>query len=155
VFGKQKTSFFLASVLLPVFLFSWLLFSPGASARLGLIRLETHIEIDGVSYGEIRGINNLSDLTLESQKKGEAFTRVILNRDFVTELSMYQWANNITQDRTKLTRISVIIQTKEGVKIARYELKNSKPLSWTVETDPLQGGFHEKIILAVQEIAVY
>lgn len=153
--GKQRT-FFLALLLLPVFLFFGLIFlSPGASARLGLVKTETYIEIDGVNYGVINEINNLRDLTL-TQQKDEAFTRVTLKRDFVTAPSLYLWAQKNAQNRTKLTHVSVITQTKDGVKIARYELNNCKALSWTVETaDPSQGGFHEKIDLAVQEITVF
>lgn len=152
--GKQKASFFLASFLLPTFVISWLFFNPGASARLGLVKTETLIEIDGVNYGVINDINDLRDLTL-SQKKDETFTRVSLKRDFVTEPSIFLWADQISQNRSKAIHMSVIIQTKDKVKIARYELNNCRPLSWTFErADPSQGGFHEKIDLAVQEIAI-
>ena len=154
--GRRRASFFLAGSLLPVFLFFWLFFlSPGASARLGLVKTETHIEIDGINYGVINEVNNLRDLTF-SQSKSENFTRVRLKRDFVTEPSLYLWAHKNAQNHKNVSRVSIITQTKDGYKIARYELKNCKPLSWTVETaDPTQGGFHEKIDLAVQEIAVF
>ncbi len=132
----------------------WLLFfSPGASARLALTKTETHVEIDGVNYGFINKIDNLSDLTPE-QGKGESFTRVSLKRDFVTEPSLYLWAQTNLQNRNHLNHITVITESKQGLK--RYELKNCKPLNGTFETaDPSQGGFHEKIELAVQEIAVF
>lgn len=150
--GKQRASFFLALTLVPVFLFFWLFFlSPGASARLGLVKMETYIEIDGVNYGLIE-VSSLRDLT-SNQPKEEAFTKVSLKRDFVTEPSLYLWALKKAQNRTQLTHVSIITQTKDGVKIARYELNNCKPLSWTVET--AEGGFHERIELAVPEIAIH
>ncbi len=154
--GSRRASFFLAGSFLSVFLFFWLIFlSPGASARLGLVKKETHIEIDGIDYGIINEVQNLRDLTL-TQGKNETFTRVSLKRDFVTEPSLYLWAHKNAQNRATLNHVNIITQTKDGYKIARYELKNCKPLSWTVETaDPTQGGFHEKIDLAVQEIAVF
>lgn len=156
MFGKQRTSFFLASMVLPSLLFFCLFFlTPGASARLGLAKIETIIEIDGVNYGVISEINNIRDLTL-GPNQNENFTRVSLKRDFVTDPSLYLWAHNSAQSRGSLKHINIVTQTKDGYKLARYELKNCKPLSWTVETaDPSQGGFHEKIDLAVQEIAVF
>jgi len=150
VIGKQKASFFLAAALLPAFLFFWLVFlSPGASAHLGSVKMETYIEIDGINYGLIE-VSSLKDITSNEQKE-ESFTKVSLKRDFVTEPSLYLWALNKAQNRTQLTKISIIAQTKDGVK--RYELDNCKPLSWTVET--AEGGFHERIELAVPEIGVH
>lgn len=153
--GRQRASFYLVGVLLSLFMITWLvIFSPGASARLGLVKIETFIEIDGVNFGEINGIKSLRDLTPED-RKGEGFTKVTLKRDFVTERSLYLWAHKIADTRTSGAHISVVTQTKSGVNIARYELNNCKPLSWTVETaDPSQGGFHEKVELAVQNISI-
>ncbi len=152
--GDRKASFVVAGTLLPIFLFFWLVFlSPGASARLGFVKTETFIEIDGVNYGGISEINNLRDLTL-GQHKEEAFTRVSLRRDFVTEPSLFYhwWARKSSQNRAQLTHVRVITKTSKGDELTRYELINCKPLSWTFET---KGGYHEDIELAVQEVRVY
>lgn len=155
--SRKRQRLLVASTILAlvVLLIGLISLSPGASARLGILKTETYIHIGGVNYGILSEVNNLRDLTID-QGSHEKYTRVTIKRDFVTEPSLYLWAHKNAQARDPINRISIVTQTKDGYKIAKYELKNCKPLSWTVETaDPTQGGFHEKIELAVQEIAVY
>ncbi|MBI2603078.1 MAG: phage tail protein [Deltaproteobacteria bacterium] len=133
----------------------FVILSPGASARLGIRETETSIHIDGVNYGRLSKVKTFADLQF-TQNSGEDFSRVSLGRDFVTEPSLYHWARKNAQARDQLNHISIVTQTTDGYEVSRYDLKNCKPLSWTVETaDPSQGGFHETVVLAVQEFAVY
>ncbi len=129
----------------------------GLAARLIAPTTETYVEIDGVGYGVFSDINHLEDLLDSKDKTREpAFTRVHLRRDFVTDPSLSLWAKEASHVGASLKDIRLTVKTKDGYEVARYVLKYCKPLSWTMESaDPSQGGFHEKIELAVQEIAIY
>lgn len=157
MFTKARTSIVITTSLisLTVLLSLLVVLSPGASARLGIEETDTSIAIDGINYGTLRKVQRFGDLEF-TQTPGEDFSRVSLHREFVTEPSLYHWARKSAQARDQLNLISIVTHTKDGYEVSRYELKNCKPLSWTVETaDPSQGGFHEKIVLAVQEVAVF
>jgi hypothetical protein len=120
--------------------------------------LRAHVEIDGVNYGSFDKIDGLADVGAKapSANGALAYKRVTLKRDFVTDPSLYLWAKNIMHGRSDLKDVHVVMETRDGEEVSRYVLKYSQPLSWTVEAaNPALGGFHEKIDLAVQEIAVY
>ena len=117
----------------------------------------THVEIDGVNYGvfdDVAGLN--AAVQAGSVKNNDELHKITLTRDFVTDPSLYLWAKNIMHGRSDLKDVHVVVENREGEEISRYVLKFCQPLSWTVEAaNPSLGGFHEKVDLAVQEIAVY
>jgi hypothetical protein len=115
--------------------------------------LVSHVEIEGVNYGQFDFITDLKPLLTQGADKGSM--KVTLKRDFVTDPSLYLWAKNTTQGRTDLKNVHVVMETPNGEEIKRYTLKFVQPLSWTVEaTNPALGGFHEQIEIAVQQISV-
>jgi hypothetical protein len=122
--------------------------------------LRAHVEIDGVNYGTFDKIDGLVETgtgtSTGTAVTGAAYKRITLKRDFVTDPSLYLWAKNIMHGRSDLKDVHVVMETRDGEEVSRYVLKYSQPLAWTVEAaNPALGGFHEKIDLAVQEIAVY
>jgi hypothetical protein len=122
--------------------------------------LSTQVEIDGQFYGAFDKIQGLQDLTTassESKTKDEQnYTIITLDRDFVTDPSLYQWAKNNTSKRDGLKDIHLVMKNSQGEEVSRYVLKLCRPLSWSLESaDPTLGGYHENIKFAVQEIAVY
>ena len=125
----------------------------GISAKLSPPKYKTNIQINGVDYGTFDDISDLRDLT--SRKKDEAYTRVSLKRDFVTDPSLYLWAKKTSETGAGLTDIR-IMRTINGKEVSRYVLKFCKPLSWTFEAaGPAIGGFYENVDVAVQEIAIF
>lgn len=120
--------------------------------------LKTHVEIDGVNYGNFDQIDGLDIRSVDATQSTSAqpFRRVTLRRDFVTDPSLYLWAKNIMYGRSDLKDVHVVVQNRDGEELSRYVLKFCQPLSWTVEAaNPAIGGFHEKIDLAVQQVTVF
>ncbi len=116
----------------------------------------THVEIDGVNYGIFDNIEGLTETQTTDGQKTPTFRKVSFRRDFVTDPSLYLWAKNVTHGRSDLKDVHVVVENRDGEELSRYVLKFCQPLSWTVESaNPALGGFHEKIDIAVQEIAVY
>ncbi len=153
---KSKKFWFVVSVLCFAMLLAFGLSTKKLSAHLHHIETEAYVEIDGVGYGIFNQISNLRDLTQLDRSPTAPFTKISLKRDFVTDPSLSLWARKSFHVGDGLKDIRLVIRTKEGQEVSRYTLRYCKPLSWTVEAaDPSQGGFHEKIELAVQEIAVY
>lgn len=116
--------------------------------------LRTHVEIDGVNYGNFDQVEGLKAQPLSKDFVGN-FRRITLKRDFVTDPSLYLWAKNMMRSRSDLKDVNIVVENRDGEELSRYVLKYCQPLSWTVEAaNPALGGFHEKIDLAVQEISV-
>ncbi|MEZ4741204.1 MAG: hypothetical protein R3B45_01955 [Bdellovibrionota bacterium] len=114
------------------------------------------VEIDGISFGNFNKINNIKDLTSSMDSRFGDYTVITLNRDFVADPSLYQWAKKTVYDREGLKDIHLVTRTPQGEEVSRYVLKLCRPLSWSLEAaDPTLGGFHEKVKIAVQEIAIY
>ena len=127
----------------------------GVSAKFTPLQTKTHIEIDGLDYGTF-DLDDLDDLTSKSENSNEKFMLVSLDREFVTDPSLANWARKASETRASLTDIRLIKRTEDGQEVSRYILKLCKPLSWTVEAaGPAIGGFYEKVDLAVQEIAIF
>src|SRR5690349_19081156 len=105
----------------------------GVTATYDPIKTTAYVVIDGVDYGTFDHINDVRDLTSHGlpHKKGqqEAFTRVVLKRDFVTAPSLYFWAQNSSQKRGGLTDVNLVMRTSDGLEVSRYTLKYCKPLS--------------------------
>lgn len=118
-------------------------------AGLGDNRVTTNLEIDGVDFGAFDHSEGLPE-------NDQPFSgHVVLDRNFVTEPSLYLWARQAVSEHGNLKDIVVVYRNSEGKEVDRLILKGSHPVSWTVEAaDPSQGGYHEKVELSVQEIIV-
>lgn len=121
-----------------------------------------HVEIDGVNYGVFDQVDGLggrrADGEGDDQSAGatDALHKITFRRDFVTDPSLYLWAKNMSHGRSELKDVHVVVENADGETVSRYVLKMCQPLSWTVEAaNPALGGFHEKIEMAVQDIAVF
>src|SRR4051794_23543631 len=65
--------------------------------------VRAHVEIDGVDYGTFDNIDGLQDglaapdttTAKLPEHGGQAFKKIVLNRDFVTDPSLYLWAKNV------------------------------------------------------------
>lgn len=111
------------------------------------------VEIDGVNYGAFEPIKNLEqgDGFIGGDKS--TFHRVILSRHFVTDQSLYKWADDAMRGQSRLKDVVLISENAEGIEVARHLLKYSQPVSAVVEaSNPGVGGLHEKIEFAVQSI---
>ena len=109
------------------------------------------VEIDGVSFGAFSPIKDLERLT-GNPLSAEA-GRIELSRNFVTDPSLYLWANTLMKTSAGLKDITLISENSDGVEISRHVLQMSQPVSWTVEaSNPEVGGLHEKVEFAVQKI---
>ena len=142
---------------------AWLLFpaalvcmvlSPELPAGFSRKAARAHVEIDGTDYGAFEGILGVDDESGTSSSSGQV-RRVVLQRDFVTDPSLYLWAKNTMKERSGLKDVNVIMENRDGDEVARYVLKSCQPVSWSVEAAALSsGGFHERIELAVQGVEV-
>lgn len=132
------------------------LFEDGLKAKLQPLQTTTYVRIDGKSYGTLSGIKEFKDLHVYRQYPNDSFSRVSIERGFVTEPSLYLWAKQSVADRHGLKNIEIaIVNSSNGLPISTFILRGSKPLHWTLEaTEPTSGGFHEKLEFAVQEIAI-
>jgi hypothetical protein len=118
--------------------------------------LASHVEIDGINYGTFDIIEGLSEIPAAGTPQDNSVHKVTFRRDFVTDPSLYLWAKNVMHGRSDLKNVNVVMRDRDGEEVSRYVLRMCQPLSWTVEAaNPALGGFHEKIDMAVQEIAVF
>jgi hypothetical protein len=109
------------------------------------------VEIDGVNYGAFTPVKDLDQLVDEVTKTEGG--RIALSRDFVTDPSLYLWANSLMRGNTSLKDVSLISENADGVEVARYVLRMSQPVAWTVEaSNPEVGGLHERVEFAVQKV---
>lgn len=109
------------------------------------------VEIDGVSFGAFSPIKDIERLTGTSLSAESG--RIELSRNFVTDPSLYLWANTLMKTSTGLKDVTLISENADGVEISRHVLQMSQPVSWTVEaSNPEVGGLHEKVEFAVQKI---
>ncbi|MEY4630752.1 MAG: T4-like virus tail tube protein gp19 [Pseudomonadota bacterium] len=128
--------------------------SPELPAGFSNHAVRTHVEIDGTDYGLFDGVIGIED-GVEGAAEDGYVRRVVLQRDFVTDPSLYLWAKNTMRERTGLKDINIVMENRDGDEIARYILKSCQPVSWSVEAAALSsGGFHERIELAVQGVEV-
>ena len=115
---------------------------------------EVRVEIDGASFGSFDKITDINALPQMKDANGDSFIKVTLNRDFVTEPSLYLWARNQVNLHQGLKDIHLVKLNRDGNEIERHVLRLCQPLSWTVEaSNPALGGYHETVELAVQEIS--
>ncbi len=116
--------------------------------------LFTHLEIGDQDYGrfdyvEIHDFVPKDELLLS----GSFIPTIHLKRNFITEKSVYQWALEYFSNRLEPQNITLIQKKRDGYEVARFLLKLSKPLSWSIESNYLNiGGFHEEVEISTQEI---
>ncbi len=68
-----------------------------------------------------------------------------LSRHFVTDQSLYKWADDAMRGQSRLKDVVLISENAEGVEVARHLLRHSQPVSAIVEaSNPGIGGLHEK-----------
>jgi hypothetical protein len=112
------------------------------------------VEIDGINYGAFEPVKDMKskkDVSIVGVKS--SFQKITLSRHFVTDQSLYKWADNAMRGQSQLKDVVLISENAEGAEIARHVLKNSQPVSAVVEaSNPEVGGLHEKIEFAVQSI---
>ncbi len=110
------------------------------------------VEIDGVNYGAFMPIDSLDQLAAAKPAAGEV-KKITLTRDFVTDPSLYLWANSLMRANAGLKNVTLISENADGVEVARHELRMAQPVAWTVEaSNPEVGGLHEKVEFAVQDV---
>lgn len=116
--------------------------------------LRTHVLIDGTDFGAIDQVSGLDALIHTTASDTQARSRISLRRDFVTDPSLYLWAQQTTNARSGLKDVHLVTLGNDGREVSRQVLKLCQPLSWSVEAaNPAVGGFHETIDLSVQEVS--
>lgn len=109
------------------------------------------VEIDGVNFGSFTPVKDIEQMVMSSSAVNGS--RIALSRDFVTDPSLYLWANALMRGNTSLKDVSLISENADGVEVARYVLRMSQPVAWTVEaSNPEVGGLHERVEFAVQKV---
>ena len=109
------------------------------------------VEIDGVSFGSFSPVKEIDQLV--GSKLSTEAGRIELSRDFVTDPSLYLWANTLMKTSAGLKDLTLISENADGVEISRHVLQMSQPVAWTIEaSNPEVGGLHEKVEFAVQNI---
>ncbi len=128
--------------------------SPELPAGFSRQVTRTHVEIDGTDFGAFDGVVGIDEESGTSLNSGQV-RRVVLQRDFVTDPSLYLWAKNTMKERSGLKDIHLVMENRDGDEVSRYVLRACQPVSWSVEAAALSsGGFHERIELAVQGVQV-
>jgi hypothetical protein len=153
--GRQpEESFGLLSIFsLPAALI-YLAASPELPAGFSRQAFRTHVEIDGATFGAFDGVIGIDDEVTGLANSGQV-RRIVLQRDFVTDPSLYLWAKNTIEGTFRAQGHPHRDGERDGDEIARYVLKSCQPVSWSVEAAALSsGGFHERIELAVQGVEV-
>jgi hypothetical protein len=118
----------------------------------------TKVRIDNINFGQIDDISGLNQFTVTGlpSKKGETYAEITLSRDFVTDPSLYLWAQKRMSKKSELKNIELITEDEKGNVTSRKVLEMCQPLTWTVEArSPALGGFNETIGLAVRKISTF
>ena len=109
-----------------------------------------HVEIDGIDFGTFDRVKNIEHLAANDLG---TTTKITLNRDFVTDRSLYSWTTAAMQSHLGPKDIHLVMLDNDGDEVERYVLKYCQPLSWSVEAaNPSIGGYHERVEFAVQSI---
>ena len=121
------------------------------------------VEIDGTDYGTFDSVVGLDEVhpvttasnSFDTDSEARIVRRVTLHRDFVTEPSLYLWAQNVMNQRSEPREVRILATRPSGMIVARYLLQTGQPLSWEIEAvNPAVGGYHEHVDLAVGDIVV-
>ena len=131
--------------------------SEQSPASLGKIQVKMHVMIDGIDFGAFERPKNI-DLPVVSKDdpmfvKPAKNGRVTLQRDFVTDRSLYQWTANASQVHVGPRDIELVSTDQFGREVSHITLKYCQPLSWSVEAaNPAMGGYHERVDFAIQGV---
>jgi hypothetical protein len=110
------------------------------------------VEIDGINFGAFEPIQSILSDSDAGEGSGK-MSKISLSRHFVTDQSLYKWADEAMRGQAHLRDLTLISENAEGVEVARHLLKNSQPVSAVVEaSNPGVGGLHEKVEFAVQSV---
>jgi hypothetical protein len=129
----------------------WLLQSPEARAKFGLVETVTTVAIDGDDFGVLEKVRRFEDLGIDPKAIGP--TQFQIRRNFVTEASLYNWASRSYMQRAQVSRIEIVTKTIDGHVLARHSLQGCRPLTWSVEHASMPGaGYHERVDIVVQNV---
>lgn len=107
------------------------------------------VEIDGVDYGVFDRVGGIERISVAGGEQG--YFEVTLERHFVAHPSLSLWAKRQRARRTLVSDIE--LWANDAGTTQRYLLRRCQPLSWSVEaTNTASGGYHETVVLAVQQI---
>ena len=128
----------------------WVVLAQTLPAGLPYHLRNFQVEIAGVDYGTFDRIGGIEQVDVADGGRG--YFEVTLERHFVAHPSLSFWAKRQRTRHTRATNITLWTQ-REG-SYRRYLLKYCQPLSWTVEAaNTASGGYHETVVLAVQDIS--
>ena len=107
------------------------------------------VEIAGDNYGMFDRIAGIEQVDVAGG--GQGYFEVTLARHFVAHPSLSFWAK---RQRARYTQASeIVLSVQANGNEQRYLLKYCQPLSWSVEAaNTASGGYHETVVLAVQDI---
>lgn len=142
-----RKSFGAAVVLLSVV--ACVLLSRVSSAGLPRHLHDFRVEIAGVDYGVFDRVSGVELVSVAGGEQG--YYKVTLERHFVAHPSLSFWALRQRARSAVVAEIAVVVHEDGAAR--RYQLRYCQPLSWSVETvNTASGGYHETVVLAVQEI---
>jgi hypothetical protein len=112
-----------------------------------------NVEIDGISYGAFDPVLDFEKNATHTGGDKSSYQKVTLKRHFVTDQSLYKWADESMRGQSRLRDVVLVSENAEGVEIARHLLRKAQPVSAVVEaSNPEVGGLHEKIEFTVRSI---
>lgn len=136
------------AALLIVPLFQLVASSP-SPANLNRSVTKMHVMIDGIDFGTFDRPDNLTQRPSTRTKS----SRITLQRDFVTDKSLYQWTSNASQIHMGPRNIALVMKDQYGRDTETITLKYCQAVSWSVEAaNPSMGGYHERVDFAIQGI---
>ncbi len=113
------------------------------------------VEIDGVSYGAFDPVSSAvksPDFGIEVNSRASGPLELTLTRHFVTDQSLYKWADQRMRGQTRLQDVVLVLENSEGAEISRKLLKSAQPISAVVEASgPEVGGLLERVRFAYHE----
>jgi hypothetical protein len=126
------------------------LFFEYSNTSLQSSHLIAEIKIADKSYGFIGDELQLNSLQaqIHSALNSNSGNNLVLNREFLTDRSLYLWAKNNFYEKKISLDVKIILRTTTGSIVNSYEFKNCYPMSWTLEAgERSRGGYKEHIKL--------
>ena len=112
-----------------------------------------YLKIDGTDYGEFSSGKNIKKRLEQNVNENQSPTILTLNRNFVTDHSLYSWAKKTSSSPLRQNNLEIQFKENNGDVYAHYLLKSCKPLSWAIEVnDTHVGGYHERVEVITTEI---
>ena len=130
---------------------SVLLLSRVSPAGLPVSLRDFRVEIAGIDYGIFDQVSDIEHVDVAGD--GQGYYEITLRRHFVAHPSLSFWAQRQQMSHATTTHITLFADDRGTVQ--RYQLRYCQPLSWSVEAvNTASGGYHEMVVLAVQEINI-